>query len=294
MLKVLFVTALVLSTYPAHAIGQLSSPHVQVRGSLTAYSGDRARDAFADPSAAVSVAMGWPLGSSWTAWAGLQRGTYSQIANPSPSSAPLPAAGSSLVRQSVPVYLAWRVPAGLPGEAFLHAGLHASFGQATRSDGETLTAAGYGPLFGAGWAVPVSRQLSLIAEAQTLLSFPDSGIDDANPSGTGNAASYDVLATLGVGVRYTFSSRCRPLDVVRIDGPSVLVVGQTGTFSVTLSDMTRSLRNPSWSVNGVPIGDGLFTRHAFDEPGMRTVTFTGADCESEARTLSIDVQVNPR
>ncbi|MEM8559693.1 MAG: PKD domain-containing protein [Bacteroidota bacterium] len=145
---------------------------------------------------------------------------------------------------------------------------------------------GWAPLFGAGLDIKLSPRLALIADLDLRAFFPDDAIDGANFGEEGglirapaaardDAADYDLLSHLGLGLRYTFKSPVIPVEVF-IDGPDTLLVGESGTFT---GDYNRDATPPLEFVfdmgDGTAVPGVLSTLHAYDQPGTYTVSFTG-------------------
>ena len=176
---------------------------------------------------------------------------------------------------------------------FVEAGAQGTVGY-TDFDGEDAT--GFGPLVGAGLDILLNDRTSLFVEGISNLNFGDIAADGAGEDGDVEAeriASFDVLSSIGVGLKLNFKRAFTPVEVLAIDGPADLEAGADGTFSATTNDeiATQPIEY-RWDWGDGTTATGLLATHSYESPGTYTVTFT-ADNDGATDTESMTVTVVP-
>lgn len=178
----------------------------------------------------------------------------------------------------------------MPGGATANAAPFLSFGlHATQTlDSNPL---GFGPLVGVGVDIILSDQISLLAEHTTLVNFPDDNADLNDVDGFGPA---DFLNSLTLGLKINFKSAFTPVEVLSVECPANLEVGETGTFTVTTNaDATQPITY-SWAFGDGSTGSGMSTTNSWSSSGTYTVTATANNGRSTSSgTCSVRVMALP-
>lgn len=83
----------------------------------------------------------------------------------------------------------------------------------------------------------------------------------------------------------------KPVQVLTVDGPSELQVGQTGAFTATISDDSTPPVKLVWDFGDNTGGDGLTATHSYTNPGTYTVKFTATNAGGEdSKTTMVTVR----
>ena len=166
----------------------------------------------------------------------------------------------------------------------------------------------YGPLGGLGVDIRLARRISLFLEGDVRLFFPDDGIDrlsyvPGSPETVVDAITqedgpiedldFDILGALGGGLRFDFSSPMIPVDCT-IDGPTSLVVNESGTYTGFVNNDASGPISYRWDFGDGGRADGLTAGHAFAAPGTYTVSLTCAGpINTDTETLLVTVVPPP-
>ena len=180
---------------------------------------------------------------------------------------------------------------------FLEAGAQGTVGYTT-FDGEDLT--GFGPLVGAGLDILLNDRTSLFVEGISNLNFGDIAADGAGDDPDADVeleriASFDVLSSIGVGLKLNFKRAFTPVEVLAIDGPADLEAGDEGTFSATTNDeiATQPIEY-RWDWGDGTTATGLLATHSYESAGTYTVTFTASnDGVTDSETMTVTVVPPP-
>lgn len=180
---------------------------------------------------------------------------------------------------------------------FLEAGAQGTVGY-TDFDGEDLT--GFGPLVGAGLDILLNDRTSLFIEGISNLTFGDLAVDGAGDDVDADVqdsrvASFDVLSSIGVGLKLNFKRAFTPVEVLAIDGPQDLEAGDEGTFSATTNDeiATQPIEY-RWDWGDGTTATGLLATHSYQEPGTYNVIFTASnDGVTDSESMSVTVVPPP-
>lgn len=175
---------------------------------------------------------------------------------------------------------------------YLQVGGHVTFGEVTTfGTNETEQNTSYGPLAGLGIDIPLSNSTSLYFEGNTLLTFPDDGVDGREGDRWG---SFDLLSTIKTGLKFNFKSALRPPQILSLDGPSELETGQTGTFQANLAEETRGPAEYRWDWGDGTTSTGLTVSHTYTSAGNYTVQFTATNrAGSDTETMNVTVVEPP-
>jgi hypothetical protein len=123
-----------------------------------------------------------------------------------------------------------------------------------------------------------------ITDTQANFSWNEPGLYDVSVTASNCAGSAVVTDTLAVEV----SAVCIPLTGAEINGPITLLVGETGSYSVTLTPITATLPiDILWS-NGMTETQ---TDFSWDEPGVYTVSITVTNCDGIVISATLEVEV---
>lgn len=280
--------------------------YLRARVGLSTYGGDRDADApesflslkvgdkFEKASWSLSPAIGYAFSPYLAAELNWQIGKYSEInTNCGPfgaaegctqtsaqdGSAPNLDDSSSLIRHSPSLILRWIPFAHWRVSPYVHGGVHYSFGSVDKTGGASETASAYGPLAGFGIDIATGSKLSLFLEATGMYNFPDDGIDVADPISEKNETSFDLLGFYGGGLTYTFKGPCRAVEVLSVEGPSRVAVGEAATYTATVNtDASTSGLEYRWDMGDGTVATGLTVTHTYARSGNYSVTFTASNC----------------
>ena len=166
----------------------------------------------------------------------------------------------------------------------------------------------YGPLGGLGLDIRLARRISLFLEGDVRLFFPDDGLDrlsyvPGSPEAVVSAIEeedgpiedldFDILGFLGGGLRYDFNDPTIPVDC-SIDGPTSLVIGQSGTYTGFVNNDATGPISYTWDFGNGGTADGLTASTAFDAAGTYTVALTCAGpINTDVETLLVTVTPPP-
>ena len=134
---------------------------------------------------------------------------------------------------------------------------------------------GFGPVVGLGLDFALTPQFSLFLAGQSTFTFPDVALDGADPGAFGvqaDDADFDILATLGGGLKFAFRAPYTAVEIEGLECPAELFTGQTGRFMMmTNADATQPVTT-TWQWGDGTTGAGMSSSHAFSAPGTYTVT----------------------
>ena len=98
------------------------------------------------------------------------------------------------------------------------------------------------------------------------------------------------MSNLSFGLKFNNKKAFTAVDVLSIDGPSTLQVGQSGTYEAMVNmDATQPVEY-RWDFGDGNMGTGLVATHSYDRAGTYTVTFTasnGRSMDSESMTTTV-------
>ena len=109
-------------------------------------------------------------------------------------------------------------------------------------------------------------------------------------------SDFDALSTLQLGLHVNFKRAFTPVEVMSLDCPSTLEVGESATFTATVNDNEATPPiEYNWEFDDGSTGSGLLATHSFSEAGTYTVTFTATnDGNTASETCVVEVQEPPQ
>ena len=157
---------------------------------------------------------------------------------------------------------------------------------------------GYGPVVGLGLDIALTPRLGLFLGGQSTFVFPDVAADGADPGTNADIqaddADFDILATLGGGLKFAFRAPGTGVEIEGLECPAELNVGQTGSFMVMTNDATQPV-STTWQWGDGSTGSGMTASHAFSAPGTYTVTAMAMnDFGDDSESCLVNVVEVPR
>jgi outer membrane protein OmpA-like peptidoglycan-associated protein len=146
---------------------------------------------------------------------------------------------------------------------------------------------GFGPTAGLGLDIVLSDRISLIAEHNTMVIFPDKAADNSDSNGFGPA---DYISTLTLGLKFSFKSAFTPVEITSMDCPANLRVGETGNFATAANPDATQPVSYSWAFGDGSTASGMSASKSWNAPGSYTVTATANNGRSTS-TSSCTVAV---
>ncbi len=171
---------------------------------------------------------------------------------------------------------------------YINFGVAGSFGDAVQFDptapnnrGAEQSGSAFGPLVGLGLDIALNDRTSFFLEANSAIHLSgDTELDGNDTNGFGSA---DVLSGIGLGLKINFKRAFTPVEILSVNCPDQLMVGDAGTFTATTNDDIASKPiEYRWDFGDGATGSGLSTTHSFAEGGTYTVTFTADNSGSTA------------
>ena len=157
---------------------------------------------------------------------------------------------------------------------YANLGVQAAFGDGNQDFG-------VGPLAGVGLDFRLAPQLSFFGEANVSWIFDDAAVDGVDPGGqtatvgdSGDDSDYDNLGFYNVGLRYAFRAPFEPVMITGLQCPSVLTVGESGSFMAMTNDDATPPVSISWDWGDGSTGAGMSASHTFRSAGTYTVSAT--------------------
>ena len=297
----LAVGVLVLaSAVHAQVVRPGPSVYLQLRGSVAGYTGDldsnpgnsafNLADGFDDPGFGVGGELGYLFNDNLSLGLGYVYQGLPALDN-SLSSASTVQDGDAYQIQALFRYLPF---AGARVSPFLELGGALVHGQGTEDERGTGTATdnvwGYGPVVGLGLDLALTPRVGLFLGAQSTVVFPDVALDGSDPGAFGlvDRDAFDVLTNLGGGLRFAFRSPLRAPEILGLECPSELYVGDTGSF-LALTEGDEAVTRWAWG-DGAS-GAGTNAVHSYSAPGTYTVTATTSNSAgSDAASCLVVVQ----
>lgn len=149
-----------------------------------------------------------------------------------------------------------------PVAFFLQGGVHGTDGVGDYA---------FGPSVGLGLDIALSDRIYLFLEALTNLSFPDERFD-ADES---ESPSFDFVSYVGPGLKINFARAFTAVEVLGIECPDELEVGESATFTATTnSDVATQPVTFTWNWGDGTTATGSVASRSFSRAGDYTVTFT--------------------
>ena len=192
----------------------------------------------------------------------------------------------------------WRHTIGLLGrigfagdsfvQPYIQLGPQATFGRVfstsnTEDDDLSEYELTFGPMAGIGVDFALTDRIGLFLEANGSATFPDDNIDLYNGA-TEEDEGFDVLGFYGGGLRYSFGEVFTPVEIVSLDCPAELEVGESGTFTSTINEGEATPPVSSrWEFGDGTTDTGLVASKTYNSPGTYTVNF---EASNEGTTVS--------
>lgn len=144
------------------------------------------------------------------------------------------------------------------------------------NDGRTSLT--YGPAAGLGLDFLLGDRTSLVLEWLANFTFPDDGIDAVEENVfNDDFAPFDLSNTVTLGLKYNFKSAAVAPMLAALDCPARLTVGESGTFSASLTNNASTPLEYRWDFGDNATAQGLLATHAFSTPGTYTVNFNATN-----------------
>ncbi len=151
---------------------------------------------------------------------------------------------------------------------------------------------GFAPLAGIGVDIAITDRFGIFLEGSTAISIDDNVLD-LNPA----EDDMDWLHFLGGGLRLNFSSPFTAINVLALECPTELNVGETATFSAStnLNQATPPVEF-RWNFGDGTTATGEVATHSFSTAGTYTVEFVASNRDGRAtstRSCTITVVAPP-
>lgn len=147
------------------------------------------------------------------------------------------------------------------------------------------------PLAGAGVDLALTDQVGLFTEATALVSLRDGALDGAASPRRGGT---DVLGFLGFGVRIGLNDPFTPVDLLAVDGPATLTVGEAATFSVVARTRATGPVAYAWRLGDGTVAEGAAVTHRFAAPGNYKLVVTAENEGSrDVQRFTVSVESLP-
>ena len=162
--------------------------------------------------------------------------------------------------------------------------------------GSDLASTTFGPLVGFGLDIVLNDRLSLVLEHLSNLTFPDDGFDGVaeSPGDDGSFLPFDVSSNLALGLKISFESAITPVEILAVECPSTVGMGESGTFTVsTNADATPPI-DVNWSFGDGGTATGMSAAHEYSSAGTYDVTVSAYNGkETVTATCSVRVLSPP-
>ena len=284
--------------------------YLRARVGISTYGGDRDEESpesalfdfqVGDHFSVANLSLGLGVGYSFSPYLALefayQLAWYEEINKDFPfASSPGPVADldeddSSTIRHTPHLMLRWTPFAHWRASPFAHIGGNLSFGSVTLQNGDSESVSSVGPVAGLGLDIVATDRISVFAEITGFYTFDDEAIDLADPEVSADETDFDLLGFYGLGLAYRFKSSCSPVEVLSLDGPSRVPLGEPVTFTATVNTSATTPVDYRWDFgDGTSEMGGQTVTHTYEQPGSYTVSFTAANCGgSDTKTLTVEV-----
>ncbi len=157
---------------------------------------------------------------------------------------------------------------------YVQLGLDYSFGDVQQQGGGQESESAFGPLVGVGLDIAVNDRTSFFVENTSSFTSGDDAIDANDANGFGGM---DILNLFGVGLKINFKSAFTPVEVLSVNCPAQLVVGETGSFSAIINEGASEPLEYRWDFGDGATGTGIAGSHSFTQAGTYSVAFTATN-----------------
>jgi PKD repeat protein len=303
-------TDLLAQTYPRATSGAFGN----LRLGATTYNGDRDADLgtkmwkpqFSDAGFGLGFEAGMILSPAFSLSIGYQFGKYSRLAENTVQVGQDAVGGENLFpeltdetsqnRGTIPLLLRWMILPKSNVSPYLNLGGNLTLGSHDPRLSDKVMEAAFGPSFGLGFDLVVSRHNSIFLETTRHLTFNDFKVDagestvpDDGSDPTSNS-SFDALQFWGVGLRHSLKPACGPPVIESLSVPDRVDIGQPTPLSATINEDACQPVDISWDLGGGAMLSGMGASHMFDTPGERSITVTATNgAGSVSRTATINV-----
>ncbi len=311
ILVILFAMSLVASTDTlAQDPRADSGPFGTLRIGVASYAGDRDanlgesvfKPQFGDAGLAIGIEAGVILSRAFSLSLGYQYGSYPLLnSNPDVASAdnsgyPILNESSSDSRGTIPLLLRWMIMPGGAASPYLNVGGNVTLGSYTTFVGDKSSEVAFGPSFGLGLDLAVSRHNSIFLDVTYHLTMDDFKVDAADGESlptiddAPSNSSFDALSFWGIGLRHSLNPACGPPEIGAVSTPGSINMGEPAPLSVTVNEEACEPVDVSWDLGGGAMATGLGASHMFSTPGQHSVTVTVSNSQGTASaTRTIDV-----
>ena len=184
-------------------------------------------------------------------------------------------------------------------QPYLQLGGHWTFGKVvstsnTEDDDLSDYESTLGPKAGIGLDFALTPRIGIFLEGNSWATFEDENIDLSNGVREEHQ-DFDVLGFAGAGLRYSFGSVFTPVEIVSLDCPAELQVGDSSTFTATINEGEATPPVSSrWEFGDGTTATGLVATKTYNSPGTYTVTFNASnDGNSVSESCTVDVAEAP-
>jgi len=184
-------------------------------------------------------------------------------------------------------------------QPYINLGGHYTFGQVvspgnTADDDISDFESTLGPKAGIGLDLALTPRIGLFLEGNTWATFEDENID-IHPGYREEDNGFDILGFAGGGLRYSFGSLFTPVEIVSLDCPAELQVGDSSTFTATINEGEATPPVSSrWEFGDGTTATGLVASKTYNSPGTYTVTYNASnDGTSVSESCTVDVEEAP-
>ncbi|HMB93726.1 MAG TPA: PKD domain-containing protein [Rhodothermales bacterium] len=298
ILTLFVISGVLAQSVAAQAMRPEQSWYLRPHVGISSYVGDQDKAFFSSGDGFpynVGAEIGYQFSYPLSLGLGYQLGNY-------PGISPLDANDNSLgddKRHTVRLLLRYMFGSETGVAPYIQTGGHVTFGKVTRMTlndvpdpfvEETETA--FGALLGLGVDIPVSNSLSFFIEGVTHPTFPDDAVDGREDE---DGASFDLLTTLGAGLKINFKSAYVAPEVLEVNGPERLLAGETGSYSARINaDRVTMPVEYRWDWGDGNMSTGIAASHSYARPGTYTIKFSATNRAGTAsQTMRVDVLAIP-
>jgi outer membrane protein OmpA-like peptidoglycan-associated protein len=149
---------------------------------------------------------------------------------------------------------------------------------------------GFTPMGGIGFDIALTDRIGLFIEGNLIASIDDAALDL-----NANQDDMDWLGFYGGGLRINFRSPFVPIQVIALECPTELQVGETATFSASTNiDQATPPVQFRWNFGDGTTATGEVATHSFATAGTYTVNFTASNQDGRGQSMrSCTVTVTP-
>lgn len=297
-----------VSAWPVRAQESVDAPALFVKSRLgfTQYTGENSPAVLGAQCTGVACStsaygLAVELGLQWSSTVGMSV-AYQSASYPSVAAfdgVPAYYARNYRVRETIQLLAHYRFAHLMPRlTPYLQAGAHVTTGRTPLPEALPLANGqmrvverwAFGPSFGAGVDIAVSRRLAVFAEVATNVTFPDDALD-----GQGGFLGADRLSWVGIGLRLSTTALPQRLlastesaaPPPAATAPMTLTVGEIGRFAVDEDDAASRFR---WTFSDGSAREGATVTKQFATPGTYQAAVHTADDDEPLHTFQVRVR----